>query len=55
MGRRRRVPPDVLNDDLRFREFVLFKLGQHDMALRILIILTVTTLGLLVTILKIIL
>jgi len=55
MSRKRKVNPEILSDDLRFREFVLFKLGQHDMALRILIVLTVTTLGLLVTILKIIL
>jgi len=41
-----------INSELEFREFVLFKLGQHDMALKILITLETVTLSILIYMLK---
>lgn len=41
-----------VNSELEFREFVLFKLGQHDMALKILITLETVTLSILIYMLK---
>lgn len=52
MGRRKLDPSTALTDELRFREFVLYKLGQHDMALKILITLTSVIITLLIYLIK---
>jgi hypothetical protein len=55
LKRKRKYNPELLNDELKFREFVMWKLGQHDMALKILLILSGTTLSLLILVLKLVL
>lgn len=55
MGRRKVNPQDFVGDDLKWREWVTYKLGQHDMALRILLALSSATLGLLLLLLKLLL
>lgn len=44
-------PYELIHNETKFREFVLYKLGQHDAMLHILLTLAFITLGGLITIL----
>ena len=55
MRKKKDNPVELVKDDLKWREWVTYKIGLHDGILKVLLVLSSVTLGLLVFILKLIL